>query len=63
MIQKTIKFIQESAKFLVAILTVVATAGVGLIPGQYIDWVQFAVAILGAVAVYAVPNAQPAQGE
>ncbi len=52
MIQK----IQESAKFIAAILTVIATAGVGLIPGEYISWVQLAVAILGAVAVYAVPN-------
>lgn len=51
-----IRKIQESAKFVAAILTVLVTAGVGLIPAQYIDWVQFAVAILGAVAVYAVPN-------
>lgn len=56
MIQK----IQESAKFVVAILTVITTAGVGLIPGQYIEWIQFTVAILGAVAVYAVPN-KPAE--
>jgi hypothetical protein len=56
MIQK----IQESAKFLVAVLTAITTAGVGLIPGQYIGWVQFAIAILGAVAVYAVPN-KPAE--
>lgn len=48
--------IQEAAKFAVAILTVVVTAGVGLIPGEYIGWIQFAVAILGAVGVYAVEN-------
>jgi len=48
--------IQAYAKFIAAILTVIATTGVGLIPGQYIDWVQLVVAILGAVAVYAVPN-------
>ena len=48
--------IQAYAKFIAAILTVIVTTGVGLIPGQYIDWVQLVVAILGAVAVYAVPN-------
>jgi hypothetical protein len=53
--------IQEAAKFAVAILTVVVTAGVGLIPGEYIGWIQFIVAVLGAAAVYVVPNA-PADG-
>jgi len=48
--------IQAYAKFIAAILTVIATAGVGLIPGEYIGWVQLVVSILGAVAVYAVPN-------
>ena len=48
--------IQKYAKFTVAILAVVVSAGVGLIPGDYINWVQFAVAIIGAVGVYAVPN-------
>jgi len=48
--------IQSYSKFIAAILTVLATAGVGLIPGEYISWVQLVVALLGAVAVYAFPN-------
>ena len=57
MIQK----IQVYAKFIAAILTVIVTSGVGLIPGEYIGWVQLVVAVLGAIAVYAVPNAEPAE--
>lgn len=57
MIQK----IQEAAKFMVAILTVITTAGVGLIPVEWIGWVQFAIAIIGAAAVYAVPNKPAAE--
>lgn len=57
MIQK----IQEAAKFVVAILTVITTAGVGLIPVEWIGWVQFAIAIIGAAAVYAVPNKPAAE--
>jgi hypothetical protein len=48
---------QEYAKFIAAILTVLVTAGVGLIPGEFIDWLQLVIALIGAVAVYAVPNA------
>ena len=48
--------IQKYAKFVAAILTVLVTAGVGLIPADYISWIQLAVALIGEVAVYAVPN-------
>ena len=48
--------IQKYAKFIAAILTVLVTAGVGLIPAAGLDWVQLAIALIGAVAVYAVPN-------
>lgn len=51
--------IQEVAKFVVAIATVIVTAGVGLIPGEFIGWVQLGIAIVGAVAVYGVPNKTP----
>ena len=49
--------IQNYAKFIAAVLTVLVTAGVGQIPGEYIGWVQLAIALLGTVAVYATPNA------
>ena len=48
--------IQKYAKFIAALLTVLVTAGVGLIPADYISWIQLAVALIGAVAVYAVPK-------
>jgi hypothetical protein len=51
--------IQAYAKFIAAILTVIVTAGAGLIPVGWIGWVQLVVAVLGAVAVYAIPNAAP----
>lgn len=53
MIQK----ISQYAKFVVAIVGAVATAGAGLIPEDWAQWVSFALAILTAVAVYQVPNA------
>ena len=52
--------IQAYAKFVAALLTVLVTAGVGLIPGGYVGWVQLAIALLGTVAVYAFPNTAPA---
>ena len=48
--------ISAYAKFIAALLTVLVTAGVGLIPAAGLDWVQLAIALIGAVAVYAVPN-------
>ena len=48
--------IRAYAKFIAALLTVLVTAGVGLIPAAGLDWVQLAIALIGAVAVYAVPN-------
>jgi p-aminobenzoyl-glutamate transporter AbgT len=47
---------QPYAKFIVAILTVLVTAGVGLIPADFIDWLQLVIALIGAYAVYVVPN-------
>jgi hypothetical protein len=52
---------QSYAKFIAAILTVIVTAGVGLIPVGWIGWVQLVVAVLGAIAVYAFPNATPTE--
>lgn len=49
--------IAQYAKLIAAILTVLVTAGVGLIPVNWIGWVQLAIAVLGAVSVWAVPNA------
>lgn len=57
--QKIITKIQEAAKFVVAILTVVVTAGVGFIPEPWIGWVQLVIGVAGAVAVYKVPNLAP----
>ena len=51
--------IQTYAKFVAALLTVLVTAGVGLIPGDSVGWVQLAIALLGTVAVYVFPNATP----
>jgi hypothetical protein len=47
---------QPYAKFIVAILTVLVSAGVGLIPADFIAWLQLVIALIGAYAVYAVPN-------
>jgi phage tail protein X len=54
MIQK----ISSYAKFIVAIVGAVATAGAGLIPADWGQWIAFGLAIVTAVAVYRVPNAQ-----
>jgi hypothetical protein len=54
--------IQRYAKFIVAILTVAVGAAVDLalpIPEDVIGYVRFGIAVLGAVAVYGVPNATP----
>ena len=52
--------IRAAAKFVAALLTVLTTAGVGLIPGEYIGWVQLVIALIGAGVVYQVSNGSPA---
>lgn len=48
--------IKQYAKFIAAILTVIAASGAGLIPAEWAPWLQLAVAVIGAIAVYGVPN-------
>jgi len=57
MIQK----ISRYAKFIAAIVGAIATAGAGFIPADYGQWIQFALAILTAAAVYRVPNREVAE--
>jgi len=51
-----IEKISGYAKFIAAIVGALATAGAGFIPDEYGQWLQFALAIVTAVAVYQVPN-------
>ena len=48
--------IKPYAKFIAAILSVIASSGAGLIPADWAPWLQLAIAVIGAIAVYAVPN-------
>jgi uncharacterized membrane protein YadS len=48
--------VQQYAKFIVALIGAVVTSGVNLIPEEYSQWLTVVVAVLTAVAVYAVPN-------
>ena len=48
--------VQEVAKFLVAIITVAVAFGATFIPVSYNEYLSFAAAILGVVAVYVFPN-------
>lgn len=48
--------IQSVAKFLVALIGTLITAGTTFIPEEYGPWLGFAAAILTAVATYVVPN-------
>jgi phage tail protein X len=57
MIQK----ISSYAKFVAAIVGAIATAGAGLIPADWGQWVAFGLAIVTAIAVYQVPNAKTAE--
>ena len=50
---------QKYAKFIAAMLTVLVTSGVGLIPGEYTGWLQLVIALVGAFAVYQVENVDP----
>lgn len=50
----------ESAKLVVALLTILVTGGVGLIPVEYIGWVQLVISLIGAFVLWATPNAAPA---
>lgn len=51
--------IQKYAKFIAAIITAIVAAGAGLIPVDWNGWLQFAATVLGAIAVYAIPNVDP----
>lgn len=51
-----IEKIQQYAKFLVAVVGAVATAGTTFIPADWQPYISFAVAILTGIATYAVPN-------
>jgi phage tail protein X len=57
MIQK----ISQYAKFIVAIVGAVATAGAGFIPADWGQWISFGLAIVTAAAVYRVPNRETAE--
>lgn len=48
--------VQSVAKFLVALIGTLVTAGTTFIPEEYGPWLGFAAAILTAVATYVVPN-------
>ena len=57
MIQK----ISQYAKFIVAIVGSIATAGAGFIPADWGQWISFGLAIVTAAAVYRVPNRETAE--
>lgn len=54
--QKIITKIQSVAKLVVAVLTAIVTAGVGLIPEKWIGYVQIGIVVVGLIAIYRVPN-------
>lgn len=53
MIQK----IKEAAKMIAALVGAVLTAGSTLIPETWSPWLSLVLAVLTAVATYAIPNA------
>lgn len=57
MIQK----IKEVAKFVAALIGAIATAGSTLIPADWSPWLSLILAVATAVAVYRIPNAEPAE--
>ena len=57
MIQK----IKEVAKFIAALVGAIATAGSTLIPAEWSPWLSLILAVATAVAVYQIPNAEPAE--
>lgn len=53
--------VREYAKFIVAIITAAVNAGaLALLPDDVKVYVSIVLAVAGAIAVAAVPNAQPA---
>lgn len=50
--------IQHYAKFIVALLGTVITAGATLIPENDLKWIAFVLALVTSFAVYQVPNKQ-----
>ncbi|MGN8024684.1 hypothetical protein [Microbacterium sp. 22242] len=55
MIQK----IKEAAKMIAALIGALLTAGTTLIPASWSPWLGLLLALLTAVATYAIPNAAP----
>ena len=57
MIQK----IKEAAKMVAALVGAIATAGSTLVPADWSPWLGLILAVATAVAVYRIPNAEPAE--
>lgn len=57
MIQK----VKEAAKMIAALVGALLTAGTTLIPESWSPWLGLLLAVLTAVATYAIPNAAPAE--
>ena len=51
--------IAESAKLVVALLTIVVTAGAALVPTTWTGYLQLGIALIGAFVLWLVPNAAP----
>ena len=47
---------QKYSKFGVAMLTVITVSGAGLVPVEWNEYLQLAIAIMGAFAVYGIEN-------
>lgn len=50
----------ESAKLIVALLTILVTAGASVVPVGWVAYLQLAIALIGAAILWLVPNATPA---
>jgi hypothetical protein len=60
--QKIIAFIkraQEVAKLIVGIVTLVSVQLAALIPVDWNVYIQLAISLLGAFAIWRIPNAEP----
>lgn len=55
--------IREAAKMIAALVGSLVTAGTALIPEEWAPWLGLVVAVATAVATYAIPNAEPADGK
>ena len=48
--------IKQYAKFITALLTVIASSFAGLIPADWGPWLQAVIALTGAISVLVIPN-------